>query len=160
MRVRCGLDTPDEHLSEVAERNPRKGVAWKEGKMAQVWAEKDAEGVLRMYTDSPLYNNPFYFTITTSEYVGDYFTRCCNCGLPLTGIAVWLEYIVCNNSAYNERFRICNEGCGIDIMQRGYCAAGTHPWTFATPETCEELFPELKRVRDLVRQANPGVSFV
>lgn len=75
--------------------------------------------------------------------------RCCNCGQKIDD----------SNHYHINYFAICSEGCAIDTMQRGNCATRTiHPWGLPV-EIQEARYPELKRVRDLIRLNNPNVSF-
>ena len=93
-------------------------------------------------------------------YVGESsrFSHCCNCGRRLAS-----PYRCVKTSQSSDGFATCNEGCAIDLIQRGHCATTHepfpfHPWKYTDVWT-EDQYPELKRVRDLIRLNNPDVSF-
>lgn len=96
-------------------------------------------------------NNFIYWRLVHNKTKYD---RCCNCGQRVPSEHSGVAY-----HPY-DYYAICNEGCAIDLIQRGECAAGNHPWKLGlTLAECEREYPELKRIRDLIRLSNPDVSF-
>ena len=97
-----------------------------------------------------------WFIVGPSQY-----SRCCNCGQPVPAMH---RSLVAYRPDINDGFAICNEGCAIDLIQRGHCSTTGeegpyHPWDNEGYKYDESDYPELKRVRDLIRLNNPEVSF-